>query len=194
MAATRCAFLASRLSSLTISRVLDGSDRHTMGMQLHLHLCWGKSEDSQGSIIVSCSHTQTFLPRRWAPAHTATGLTKRVTQTAFLTFILFSFFLFLLNRTRLLAIFEHGSSISPITLRTSPDKCNHHSLPHLVEHLELHHQFIAGGWPHSHTAILTAGGKVALIRVKDNSVHLDRKVKKNKASYKTHFPCLKECI
>lgn len=67
------------LSSLTISRVLDGSDSHVMRMQLHLHLWGGKPEDPQGPIAVSCSHTCTFLTGRRAPAYTATGLTQRQT-------------------------------------------------------------------------------------------------------------------
>lgn len=62
------------LLSLTISRVLDGSDSHVMGMQLHLHLWGGELEDPQSPITVSCSHPCTALAKRRAPAYAATGL------------------------------------------------------------------------------------------------------------------------
>lgn len=50
---------------------------------------------------------------------------------------------------------------------------------HLVEDLKLHHQFIAGGWPYPHTAVLTAGRKVALIKAKNHIIHLDKKKKRS---------------
>lgn len=67
------------LPSLTISRVLDGSDSHMMRMQLHFHFWGGKPEDPDGPIAVSCSHTCTILTGRRAPAYTATGLPQRTT-------------------------------------------------------------------------------------------------------------------
>lgn len=46
-------------------------------------------------------------------------------------------------------------------------------LTHLVEHLELHHQLIARGWPHPQAAVLAAGGKVALVKAKRYVIHLE---------------------
>lgn len=66
--------------ALTLCRVLDGSDSHTMGMQLHLHFWGGEPEDPQGPIVVPCCHTSTVYARRRAPAHTATGLINREKQ------------------------------------------------------------------------------------------------------------------
>ncbi len=64
-----------------------------------------------------------------------------------------------------------------ITELTSPLVLNICVFPHLVEHLELHHQFVAGGRPHSHTAVLAAGGKVSLVRAEHHVIHLDSREK-----------------
>lgn len=44
--------------------------------------------------------------------------------------------------------------------------------PHLVKHLELHHQIDARYQPHSHAAILAAGGKMPLVTAEGHIVHL----------------------
>lgn len=73
------------IPSLTISRVVDGSDSYVMRMQLHLHLGRGKSEDPQGPVTVSCSHTRTVFIRRRAPAHTATALMRKKNRRGLFT-------------------------------------------------------------------------------------------------------------